>query len=72
MASCEHLWSAEEKTRDLLRMVNDHLKLYDPDEDAYGSLLAVAHHLNEAFRELNYLLDQAEETEEHFEKEIGH
>lgn len=72
MASCEHLGSAEEQMRDLLRMVNDHLKQYDPDEDAYGSLLAVAHHINEAFRELSYLLDQAEDAEEHFEKEIGH
>ncbi|MCE2484715.1 MAG: hypothetical protein J4F42_04335 [Desulfurellaceae bacterium] len=72
MASCEHLWSAEEQMRDLLRMINDHLKQYDPDEDAYGSLLAVAHHVNEAFRELSYLLDQAEEAEEPFEKEVGH
>ena len=72
MASCEHLWSAEEQMRDLLRMLNEHLKQYDPDEDAYGSLLAVAHHINEASRELSYLLDQAEEAEEPFEKEVGH
>lgn len=72
MASCEHLWSAEEQMRDLLRMVNEHLKQYDPDEDAYGSLLAVAHHVNEACRELSYLLNQAEEAEDPFEKEVGH
>ncbi len=72
MASCEHLWSAEEQMRDLLRMVNEHLKQYDPDEEAYGSLLAVAHHVHEAFRELSYLIDQAEETDDPFEKEVGH
>ena len=72
MASCEHLCTAEEQMRDLLRTVNDHLKLHDPDEEAYSSLLAIAHHVNEALRELSYLLDQAEEVDESFEKEIGH
>ena len=46
MASCEHLVHAEEQMRDLLCVINDHLKLYDPDEDTYGSLLSVAHHIN--------------------------
>jgi hypothetical protein len=72
MASCEHLCTAEEQMRGLLRTINDHLKLHDPDEEAYSSLLAIAHHVNEALRELSYLLDQAEEVDESFEKEIGH
>ena len=73
MASCEHLVHAEEQMRDLLHVVNDHLKLYDPDEDAYSSLLSVAHHVNEGLRELGYLLDQAEESGTRgLVKEIGH
>jgi hypothetical protein len=73
MASCDHLCNAEEQLRELLAVVNDHLKLHDPDEDAYGSLLAVAYHVNEALHELGYLLDQAEEAElENPPKEIGH
>ena len=51
MDSCEHLTHAEEQMRDLLRVINDHLKLYEPEEDAYGSLLSVAHHLTEGLRE---------------------
>ena len=51
MASCDHLCSTEEQMRDLLAVVNDHLKLHDTDEEAYGSLLAVAYHLNEALHE---------------------
>ncbi|MEW6301214.1 MAG: hypothetical protein AB1671_26350 [Thermodesulfobacteriota bacterium] len=73
MASCDHLCNAEEQLRDLLSMVNDHLKLHEVEEEAYGSLLTVAYHLNEALRELSYLLDQAEEVEtETPQKEIGH
>ena len=73
MASCEHLVQAEEQMRETLRMINDHLKLYDPDEDAYGSLLSVAHHVNEGLRELGYLLDQAEESgAQGLAKEVGH
>lgn len=73
MASCDHLCNAEEQLRDLLSMVNDHLKLHEVEEEAYGSLLTVAYHLNEALRELSYLLDQAEEVEnEAPQKEIGH
>jgi hypothetical protein len=73
MASCDHLCNAEEQLRELLAVVNDHLKLHDTDEDAYGSLLAVAYHINEALHELGYLLDQAEEAElENPQKEIGH
>jgi hypothetical protein len=73
MASCDHLCNAEEQLRDLLSMVNDHLKLHEVEEEAYGSLLTVAFHLNEALRELSYLLDQAEEVEnEAAQKEIGH
>ena len=48
MASCDHLCSTEEQMRDLLAVVNDHLKLHDTDEEAYGSLLAVAYRLNES------------------------
>jgi len=73
MASCDHLCSTEEQMRDLLAVVNDHLKLHDTDEEAYGSLLAVAYHLNEALHELSYLLDQAEEADaDNPQKEIGH
>lgn len=73
MASCDHLCNAEEQLRDLLSMVNDHLKLHEVEEEAYGSLLTVAYHLHEALRELSYLLDQAEEGEsEAPQKEIGH
>jgi hypothetical protein len=73
MASCDHLCNTEEQLRDLLAVVNDHLKLHEPDEEAYGSLLAVAYHINEALHELSYLLDQAEEAEvENPQKEIGH
>ena len=73
MASCEHLVHAEEQMRDLLCVINDHLKLYDPDEDTYGSLLSVAHHMNEGLRELGYLLDQAEENgSSGVVKEVGH
>ena len=58
---------------DLLSMINDHLKLHDTEEDAYGSLLAVAYHTNEALRELSFLLDQAEETADgNPGEEIGH
>ena len=62
MAPCEHLIHAEEQMRELLCVINDHLKLYDPDEDTYSSLLSVAYHMNEGLRELGYLLDQAEEN----------
>jgi hypothetical protein len=73
MASCDHLCNAEEQLRDLLAVINDHLKLHDPDEEAYGSLLAVAYHVNEALHELSFLLDQAEEADaENPPKEIGH
>jgi hypothetical protein len=59
--------------RSLLSVINDHLKLHDTEEEAYGSLLAVAHHINEALRELSFLLDQAEEAgEDNPEEEIGH
>ncbi len=72
-ASCEHLTQAEEQMRDLLRVINDHLRLYEPEEDAYGSLLSVAHHLNEGLRELTYLLDQTDESGvQGFVKEVGH
>jgi len=73
MASCDHLCNAEEQLRDLLSVINDHLKLHDTDEDAYSSLLAVAFHVNEALHELSYLLDQAEEVDaENPQKEVGH
>jgi hypothetical protein len=73
MASCDHLCNTEEQLRELLAVVNDHLKLHDPDEEAYSSLLAVAFHMNEALHELSYLLDQAEEVEaENSQKEVGH
>jgi hypothetical protein len=73
MASCDHLCNTEEQLRELLAVVNDHLKLHEPDEDAYSSLLAVAFHVNEALHELSYLLDQAEEAEDaHAQKEVGH
>ena len=73
MASCDHLCNTEEQLRDLLAVINDHLKLHDPDEEAYSSLLAVAFHVNEALHELSYLLDQAEDAEaEHAQKEVGH
>jgi len=73
MASCDHLCNAEEQLRELLGTINDHLKLHEVDEDAYGSLLAVAYHVSEALRELSYLLDQAEEAEvENHQKEVGH
>ncbi len=71
--SCEHLVQAEEQIRNLLCIINDHLKLYEPDDDAFGSLLSVAHHLSEGMRELSYLLDQAEESSvQGLPKEIGH
>ncbi|MGH8006537.1 MAG: hypothetical protein ACREQ3_05965 [Candidatus Binatia bacterium] len=73
MASCEHLCNTEEQLRDLLAVINDHLKLYNTEEEAYGSLLAVAYHMNEALHELSYLLDQAEEADTEIpQKEIGH
>lgn len=73
MASCDHLCNAEEQLRDLLAVVNDHLKLHDTDEDAYSSLLAVAFHISEALHELSYLLDQAEDADaENPQKEVGH
>jgi hypothetical protein len=73
MASCDHLCNSEEQLRELLGTINDHLKLHDIDEEAYSSLLAVAFHVNEALRELSYLLDQAEEADaENHQKEIGH
>jgi hypothetical protein len=73
MASCDHLCNTEEQLRELLGTINDHLKLHDIDEEAYSSLLAVAFHINEALRELSYLLDQAEEADvENHQKEIGH
>jgi hypothetical protein len=73
MASCEHLCNTEEQLRDLLAVINDHLKLYDTEEDAYGSLLAVAYHVNEALHELAYLLDQPEDLHDQVpQKEIGH
>ncbi len=73
MASCDHLCNAEEQLRELLGTINDHLKLHETDEEAYGSLLAVAYHISEALRELGYLLDQAEEADaENHQKEIGH
>ena len=73
MASCDHLCTVEEQLRELLVIVNDHLKMHEPDEDAYGSLLAVAFHVNEALHELGYLLDQADETDAlDPAKEVGH
>ena len=73
MASCDHLCNAEEQMRDLLGVINDHLKLHDTDEEAYGSLLTVAYHINEGLRELSYLLDQAEDSDgETLQKEVGH
>ena len=73
LAPCEHLIHAEEQMRELLCVINDHLKLYDPDEEAYGSLLSVAYHMNEGLRELGYLLDQAEEpSSPGLAKEVGH
>jgi hypothetical protein len=73
VASCDHLCNAEEQLRELLGIVNDHLKLHDTDEEAYGSLLAVAYHINEALHELGYLLDQAEEGDAATPtKEVGH
>lgn len=73
MGLCNHLCDAEEQMRSLLSVVNDHLKLHNTEEEAYGSLLAVAHHINEALRELSFLLDQAEEVGEDYpEEEIGH
>lgn len=73
MASCDHLCNTEEQLRELLGIINDHLKMHEPDEEAYGSLLAVAFHLNEALHELGYLLDQSEEGEAATPpKEIGH
>ncbi len=73
MVPCEHLIHAEERMRELLCVINDHLKLYDPDEAPYGSLLSVAHHMNEGLRELGYLLDQAEGNgSQGVVKEVGH
>ena len=73
MASCDHLCNTEEQLRDLLTVINDHLKLHDTDEEAYSSLLAVAFHVNEALHELSYLLDQVEDAEaENPQKEVGH
>lgn len=73
LAPCEHLIHAEEQMRELLCVINDHLKLYDPDEEAYGSLLSVAYHMNEGLRELGYLLDQAgEPSSPGLAKEVGH
>ena len=73
MGLCNHLCDAEEQMRSLLSTINDHLKLHDTEEDAYGSLLAVAYHTNEALRELSFLLDQAEETADgNPGEEIGH
>jgi hypothetical protein len=73
MGPCDHLYDAEEQMRSLLSVINDHLKLHDTDEEAYGSLLAVAYHMNEALRELSFLLDQAEEAvEDSPEEEVGH
>ena len=51
MGLCNHLCDAEEQMRGLLSMINEHLKLHDTEEDAYGSLLAAAYHTNEALRE---------------------
>ena len=42
MGLCNHLCDAEEQMRGLLSMINEHLKLHDTEEDAYGSLLAAA------------------------------
>ena len=73
MASCDHLCNVEEQLRELLGVVNDHLKLHEPEEDAYGSLLAIAFHVNEALHELGYLLDQADEADVvNPPKEVGH
>jgi len=73
MASCDHLCNVEEQLRELLTVVNDHLKLHEPEEEAYGSLLAVAYHVNEALHELSFLLDQAEDEDGvHPPKEVGH
>jgi hypothetical protein len=73
MASCDHLCNVEEHLRELLAVVNDHLKQHEPEEEAYGSLLAVAYHVNEALHELSFLLDQAEgEDAANAPKEVGH
>ena len=73
MASCDHLCTVEEQLRELLAIVNDHLKMHEPDEDVYGSLLAVTFHVNEALHELGYLLDQADgEDALDPTKEVGH
>ena len=73
MASCDHLCNVEEQLRELLAVVNDHLKQHEPEEEAYGSLLAVAYHVSEALHELSFLLDQAEEEDAtHAPKEVGH
>ncbi len=73
MGLCNHLCDAEEQMRRLLAMINDHLKVHDPEEEAYDSLLAVAYHMNQALRELSFLLDQAEEAGEGpSEEEVGH
>ena len=73
MGLCNHLCDAEEQMRSLLSVINDHLKLHDTEEEAYDYLLAVAYHINEALRELGFLLDQAEEAgEDNPEEEIGH
>lgn len=73
MGLCNHLCDAEEQMRSLLSVINDHLKLHDTEEEAYGSLLAVAYHMSEALRELSFILDQAEEAvEDNPEEEIGH
>jgi hypothetical protein len=73
MGLCDHLCDAEEQMRSLLSVLNDHLKLHSTEEEAYGSLLAAAYHMNEALRELSFLLDQAEEAgPDGPEEEIGH
>lgn len=73
LVACEHLVHAEERLRELLHVIHDHLTSYDPDEDAYGTLLSVAHHINEALRELGYALDQAEGPDpQGMGSEVGH
>lgn len=70
---CEHLVHAEEQLRELLHVINDHLRSYDPDEAAYGTLLSVAHHINEGLHELSYVLDRAEESDaQALGTEVGH
>lgn len=73
LVACEHLVHAEEQLRELLHVIHDHLASYDPDEDAYGTLLSVAHHVNEGLRELGYALDQAERSDpQGMGSEVGH